>query len=153
VNFVVKGFMKRPVIITIVSVLCCTAAVYLCAIAATLLIRPGTFSLMSANQLMYGMELAGPFMMLLFGLGYAAVGWGLLRLHNWSRIVVILLMIISVGSLVPKISMAELGLPIFGYGLQIAVRVALGWYLAASPAALDAFARKSRPRIAPDSHE
>jgi len=44
--------------------------------------------------------------------------------------------------LVPKISMAELGLPILWYGLQIALRVAAGWYLAQAPSVLDAITEK-----------
>jgi hypothetical protein len=54
-----------------------------------------------------------------------------------------LVMVISVGSLVPRISMAELGVPVLWYGLQIALRVAVGWYLAQAPAVVDAFAAKS----------
>jgi hypothetical protein len=50
--------------------------------------------------------------------------------------------VVSVASLVPKISMAELGAPILWYGLQLALRVAVGWYLAQAPAIVDAFARK-----------
>jgi hypothetical protein len=38
--------------------------------------------------------------------------------------------------------MAELGVPILLYGLQIALRVAIGWYLAQAPAVIDAFAAK-----------
>lgn len=148
---VVKGLMRRPVTITIVALVCCGIAVYLWVIAAILLIRPGTFSLMSGSQFMYGLELAGPFMMLLFGLGYAVVGWGLFRLHNWARAVVILLMIIRVAALVPKISMAELGIPLFWYGLQISVTVAIGMYLAQSQSVIDAFAQKT-PRIETDPH-
>ena len=101
---------------------------------------------------MYGLELAGPFMMLLFGVGYAVVGWGLFRLHNWARVVVILLMIISVASLVPRISMAELGIPLFGYGVQIALRAALGFYFASAPSVMDAFARQSTPQNLTDLH-
>ncbi len=85
--------------------------------------------------------------MLLFGIGYAAVGWGLLRLHNWARVIVILLMIISVASLVPKISMAALGIPLLWYGLRIALRAALAFYFASAPSVVDAFAKKSAPRI------
>jgi hypothetical protein len=61
-------------------------------------------------------KLARPFMMLLAGTGYAIVGWGLFGLHNWDRVVVMLLMILRVAALVPKISMVQLGVPI--YGLQ-----------------------------------
>ena len=92
---------------------------------------------------MYGLELAGPYMMLLFGGGYALIAWGLFRLRNWARWAAMLVIVLGVIPLVPEISMAELGFPIFWYGLQIALRVAVGWYLAQAPSVLDAFAGKS----------
>ncbi len=92
---------------------------------------------------MYGLELAGPYMALLFATGYALVGWGLLRLHNWARWLAMLVMVLGVASLVPRISMAELGVPLLWYGLQIALYVAAGWYLAQAPAVVDAFAGRS----------
>jgi len=139
--------VQRPVLITVLSLLFIAVAVYLWVLAATLLISPGTLSLIAGSRFMYGLELAGPYMILLFGTGYAVVGWGLFRLHNWARVIVILVMIIGVASLVPKISMARLGFPIFWYGLQIALRVALAWYLAQAPSVVDAFAAKAEPRI------
>lgn len=147
--------MHRPVVVTIVSLLLCAAALYLWIVGTTLLIWPGTLSLMSGNQLMHGLELAGPFMMLLFGTGYALVGWGMFRLHNWARVIVILLLVIGVGALVPKISMAELGVPVLWYGLQIALRVALGWYLAQGSSVIDAFSKKRHgsTRILTDKSE
>jgi len=86
-------------------------------------------------------------MMLLGGCVYALVAWGLFRLHNWARRIAMLVMVISVAPLIPKISMAELGVPILWYGLQIALRVAIGWYLAQAPAVIDAFTAKPQPRI------
>lgn len=135
--------MQRPLVVTIISLLLCTAALYLWIVGTTLLVWPGTISLMSGNQLMHGLELAGPFMMLLVGTGYAFVGWGLFRLHKWARVVTILLMILRVAALVPRISMAQLGVPILWYGLQIAASVAAGWYLAQAPSVIDAFAAQA----------
>lgn len=91
---------------------------------------------------MYGQELAGPYMILLFGFGYALIGWGLFRLQNWARWAAMLVMVVGVAALVPRISMAELGLAVFWYGFQIALRVAVGWYLAQAPSVIDAFARQ-----------
>ena len=54
-----------------------------------------------------------------------------------------LVMVVGIAWLVPKISMAELGVPVFWYGLQIALRAAAAWYLAQAPAVIDAFAGKS----------
>ena len=136
--------MKRPLGITVIALLFCGVGVYLWVVGATLLISPGTLSLMAGRQFMYGWELAGPYMALLFGAGYVLVGWGLFRLHNWARWGAMAVMVIGVAWLVPQISMAQLGVPIFAYGLQIALRVALGWYLAQAPAVVDAFATKQR---------
>src|SRR5579883_1562914 len=77
--------MQRPALITVISFLFIAAAVYLWVLGATLLISPGTLSLVAGKRFMYGLELAGPYMILLFGTGYAIVGWGLFRLHNWAR--------------------------------------------------------------------
>lgn len=135
--------MQRPVLITVVSLFFGAAAIYLGTLAAVLLISPGALSLMSGRYLMYGLELAGPYMMLLFGAGYALVGWGLFRLRNWARWIAMLIMVIGVASLVPRISMAELGVPVFWYGFQIALRAALAWYLAQAPTVIDAFTAKT----------
>jgi hypothetical protein len=98
---------------------------------------------MAGKYFLYGLELAGPYMMLLGGCAYVLVAWGLFRLRNWARWMAMLVMVISVASLIPKISMAELGVPVLWYGLQIALRVAVGWYLAQAPAVIDAFTAKA----------
>jgi hypothetical protein len=135
--------MQRPFLITAISLLFCAVGAYLWILGATLLISPGTLSMMAGRHFMYGLELAGPYMILLFGSGYAIVGWGLFRLRNWARWIAMLVMVIGVASLVPKISMAELGVPVFWYGLQIALRVALAWYLAQAPTVIDAFTART----------
>ncbi len=132
----------RPTGITVISVLFSLAAVYLWTIGVVKLIAPEAISLMSGAQLMYGLELAGPYMALLVGTGWALVGWGLFRLHNWGRWAAMLVMVVGIAWLVPRISMAELGAPVFWYGLQIALRAAAAWYLAQAPAVIDAFAGK-----------
>jgi|SRR5579859_4588450 len=134
--------MQRPIGVTIIAILFCAAGAYLWVLGATLLISPGTWPLTAGSRFMYGLELAGPYMILLFGTGYALIGWGLFRLHNWARWAAMAVMVLAVYALVPGISMAVLGLQLFWYGLQIALRVAVGWYLAQSPAVVDAFAGK-----------
>ena len=135
--------MQRPTLVTILSLLSYAAAVYLWALAAIVWVAPAALPLMAGRYFMYGLELAGPYMILLFGAGYAVIGYGLFRLQNWARWATMLVMVLGVASLVPKISMAELGLPIFWYGFQIAMRVAIGWYLAQAPGVLEAFAAKT----------
>jgi hypothetical protein len=134
--------MQRPRGVIVVAALSAIAALYLWTLAVILLISPGAISLMAGKYFLYGLELAGPYMILLGGCVYAIVAWGLFHLHNWARWIAMLIMVISVASLIPKISMAELGVPVLWYGLQIALRVAVGWYLAQAPAVLDAFAAK-----------
>jgi hypothetical protein len=137
------ALLPRPAGVTVISVLFFLAAIYLWTIGVVKLLAPEAISLMSGAQLMYGLELAGPYMAMLVGSGYALVGWGLFRLHNWARWAAMLVMVVAVASLVPKISMAELGVPVIWYGLQIALRAAVAWYLAQAPAVVDAFAGKT----------
>ena len=133
----------RPSGVTAISVVFGLAALYLWTIGVVKWVAPNAISLMSGAQLMYGLELAGPYMALLVGAGWALVGWGLFRLHNWAHWAAMLVMVVGVAWLVPKISTAELGVPMFWYGLQIALRAATAWYLAQAPAVIDAFAGKS----------
>ena len=93
---------------------------------------------------MYGLELAGPYMALLVGCGWALVAWGLFRLHRWARWAAMLVVTLGIGWLVPKISAAEIGWPLLWYGLQIAIRAAAAWYLAQAPAVVEAFAAKQK---------
>jgi hypothetical protein len=134
--------MERPPGVTGISALFLLAAIYLWAIGAVKLLAPNAISLMRGAPFMYGLELAGPYMTLLVGSGYALVGWGMWRLHNWARWCAMAVMVLGVAALVPRISMAELGAPILLYGLQIALRVAVGWYLAQAPAVTDSFMNK-----------
>ena len=135
--------MQRPAGVTAIAALFGLAAIYLWTIGMVKLLAPNAISLMSGASLMYGLELAGPYMALLVGTGWALVGWGLFRLHNWARWAAMLVMTIGIAWLVPKISMAEIGVPILWSGLQIAWRAAAAWYLAQAPAVIDSFARKS----------
>jgi len=134
--------MQRPAVVTAISALFVLAAIYLWTIGVVKLFAPNAVSLMAGRHFMYGLELAGPYMTLLVGAAYALVGWGLFRLHNGARWAAMLVMVLGVASLVPMISMAELGVPILWCGLQIALRVAVGWDLAQAPAVVDAFAAK-----------
>ncbi len=135
--------MQRPAGVTIIAAVFFAAGLYLLIVGLTQLISPGTISLMAGKQLMYGLQLAGPFMALVIGAGYALTAWGLLRLNKFARWAAMGVMAIGIGWLVPKISMAELGIPVFWFGLQIALRVAVAWYLSQAPSVVDAFAGKA----------
>src|SRR5580692_785717 len=98
--------MQRPAGVTVIFVLFVSAAIYLWTIGLVKLAAPNAISLMSGAQLMYGLELAGPYMAVLVGAGWALVGWGLFRLHNWARWAAMLVMVVGIAWLVPKISVA-----------------------------------------------
>ena len=134
--------MQQPKGVLAIAALFAVAALYLCAIAAIRLISAGAISLMSAKYFLYGLELAGPFMILIGSAVYGIVAYGLIRLQNWARWCAMLIIAFSLAPLVPKISMAELGVPVLWYGLQIALRVAAAWYLAQAPSVIDGFTGK-----------
>ncbi|HEX4784776.1 MAG TPA: hypothetical protein VH350_10560 [Candidatus Sulfotelmatobacter sp.] len=131
--------MQRPAVVTAISTLFFLAAIFLWTVGVVKLLAPNAVALMSASPFTFGLELAGPYMVLLVGTGWAVIGWGLFRVRNWARWAAMALMVVSVASLVPKISQAELGMPLLWYGLQIAVRAAAAWYLAQAPAVIDSF--------------
>jgi hypothetical protein len=134
--------MQRPAIVTAISALFLLAAIFLWTVGVAKLFAPNAVSLMSASPFMYGLELAGPYMVLLVGAGWALVGWGLFRLHNWARWTAMAVMVVGVASLVPRISQAEIGAPLLWCGLQIALYAAAGWYLAQAPAVIESFNSK-----------
>lgn len=137
--------MSRARGITAISVVFFLAGLFLWTIGVARLLAPGLISLMMGRPLMYGLELAGPYMALLVGSGYALVGWGLFRLQRWARWAAMMMMAVGIGLLVPAVSAAasDFGWPLLWNGLQIMVRAAVAWYLAQSPAVLDAFRKSS----------
>ena len=115
--------------IAIIFALC---AVYLGIIGLLVLFRPGSVSMTAGAPLLFGLELAGPYMFLLMALVGGAVAWGLVTLNNITRHVAVLIAICGVVMLIPPVSAATalvqpralaLG------GLGIIVRVIIVWYL------------------------
>jgi len=89
--------MQRPTFLIVIAALFALAALYLWTIAAILLISPGAISLMAGKHFLFGLQLAGRYMMLLGGSVYAMVAWGLFRLQNWARWIAMLVMVISMA--------------------------------------------------------
>ena len=69
--------MQRPSGVTVISILFFAAAIYLWTIGVVKLVAPDAITLMSGAQFTYGLELAGPYMAFLIGIGYALVAVGL----------------------------------------------------------------------------
>ena len=71
--------VARPAGVLVIAILFLAVCVYLCGIGAAMLIRPGLVSIALGAPLLFGLELAGPYMFLLLGAVGGLIGWGLLR--------------------------------------------------------------------------
>ena len=63
---------------------------------------------MLGAPLLYGLELAGPYMFLLIGTFGVLIGWGLLRLNNWARWTAIAAALIGVEMLAGRLRRGRL---------------------------------------------
>ena len=121
---------------------------YLAVAGVLMLVRPGAISMSAGAPLLFGLELAGPYMFLLMALLGGGVAWGLLQLNNIIRHLALLIAIAGIVMLVPPVSaataMARPKALAFG-GLGIIVRVMVAWYLSRGEVA-DQF--KAPPRTA-----
>jgi hypothetical protein len=123
---------SKPTGVRAVATLFALCAVYLLITGGFMLIRPGTISMAAGAPLLFGLELAGPYMFLLAALVGAAVAWGLIELNNLARRIAILIAIAGIVMLVPPVSAATVmvqpkALAIGALG--IIVRVMVAWYL------------------------
>jgi hypothetical protein len=116
-------------VIAAVFALC---GIYLPVLGTLMLIRPGTISMTAGAPLLFGLELAGPYMFLLTGLVAITVAFGLIKLNNIIRHAATLIAIAGIVMLVPPVSaatvMANLKALAVG-GLGIIIRVIVAWYL------------------------
>jgi hypothetical protein len=133
-----RALSSIPSGVAAIGIVFLLAAAYLSLIGVVMLASPGAVSMALGAPLLNGLELAGPYMFLLMaGIG-ALVGWGLLRLNNWSRRTAALAAMIGIVMLVPSVSSSVVTLQ-FGNlawgGLGIIVRVMIIWYLYQAPVA------------------
>ena len=116
-----------------IAALYALCAIYLGITGALMLVRPGTISMSAGAPLLFGLELAGPYMFLLTALAGAAVAWGLLKLNNITRHVAMLIAIAGIVMLAPAVSAATAAANVKALipgGAGIIVRVLVAWYLA-----------------------
>jgi hypothetical protein len=86
--------------------------------------------------LLFGLELAGPYMFLLLGAVGGLIGWGLLWTNGWARRAAALVAIIGIALLVPRVSGDLIAMQFENLavgGFQIMVRVIVAWYLYQGP--------------------
>ena len=107
-------------------------AAYLAVVGLFMLVRPGTLSMAAGAPLLFGLELAGPYMFLLMAVLGGGVAWGLLELNNIVRHAAMLIAITGIVMVVPSVSSASVMIQpkalILG-GIGIIVRVMVAWYL------------------------
>jgi len=128
-----------------IAALFALCALYLAVTGSLMLVRPGTVSMSAGAPLLFGLELAGPYMFLLVAVAGAGVAWGLMELNNIVRHVATLIAITGIVMLVPSVSSATAMVQpkalVFG-GLGIIVRVIVAWYLSRGEVA-DSFRRSA----------
>jgi hypothetical protein len=122
-----------PTGVRAIAALYALCGIYLAITGTFMLVRSGAVPMSAGAPLLFGLELAGPYMFFLMAAAAAAVAWGLLRLNNITRHVAQLIAITGIVMLVPSVSdavaMANLKALIPG-GLGIIVRVLVAWHLA-----------------------
>jgi hypothetical protein len=115
-----------------VAALFALCGMYLGIAGLLMLLRPGLLGMSAGAPLLFGLELAGPYMFLLMAAVGGGIAWGLIKRNNLVRHAAILIAIAGVVMLVPPVSAAAMMVQAkalaFG-GLGIIVRVMVAWYL------------------------
>jgi len=115
-----------------IAALFALCGIYLGITGALMLVRPGTISMSAGAPLLFGLELAGPYMFLLTAIVAGGVAWGLVELKNIVRHAAMLIAIAGIVMLVPPVSAATVMVQpkalAFG-GLGIIVRAMVARYL------------------------
>jgi hypothetical protein len=123
---------------------------YLGILGTLMLASPGAIPMSAGAPLLFGLELAGPYMFLLMALAGGAVAFGLLKRNNITRHVAMLIAITGIVMLVPPVSAATVMTNVkllAESGLGIIIRVIVAWYLARA----ETVEEFRRPRRNPDS--
>ncbi len=94
----------------------------------------------------YGLTLFSPYLSLLFGVVWIVTGWNLLRLRNWARWIIMLLL--AIGSAFAAVTMLTANVPfswriVFNW-CEITIRAAAAFYLASSSTVVEAFTRREQ---------
>jgi len=115
-----------------IAALFALCGIYLGIVGGLMLVRPGAVSMSAGAPLLFGLELAGPYMFLLMAVVGGGVAWGLVELNNIVRHAALLIAITGIVMLVPSVSAATVMVQpkaLASGGLGIIVRVIVAWYL------------------------
>jgi hypothetical protein len=140
--------MARPLGVTVIASLFLMAGIYLCSIAAAILVEPRAVQVLRDAPFVLGLRQVSPYVTLLIGAIWALVAWGLFRLRDWARFTATLMLAIGVAW---ALSMLLLGRTRFGWQVlaacpEIALRAAAVVYLLA-PTVMDSFRTNSRRSV------
>jgi len=128
-----------------IAALFALCAIYLAIAGGVMLVSPGTISMSAGAPLLFGLELAGPYMFLLMAVAGGGVAWGLIELKNIVRHAAMLIAIAGIVMLVPSVSAATVMVQpkaLAVGGLGIIVRVIVVLYLSRAEVA-DEFRRSA----------
>jgi len=123
------------------------AGVYLCSIAAVLIIVPKAVSTTRTMPYVFALKTISPYPTLAFGVLWFAIAWGLLRLRDWARFAASLFMGIGAVWAIPILVFKKHATWVIVVGsVEIVLRACAVWYLM-SPAIIDAFNTKDRESL------
>ena len=115
-----------------IAALFALCGIYLASAGLLMLARPGLISMAAGAPLLFGLEVAGPYMFLLIAVAAGGIAWGLMRLNNIMRHAAIIAACAGIVMLVPPVSGAVVMVqfkPLVLGGLGIIIRVIVAWYL------------------------
>jgi hypothetical protein len=121
-----------PAGVRAIAALFALCGAYLAIIGGVMLLIPGTISMSAGAPLLFGLELAGPYMFLLMAALAGGIAWGLAKRKNIARRIASLVAIAGVVMLVPSVSAATVMVQpkaLAVGGLGIIIRVMVAWYL------------------------
>ena len=121
-----------PAGVRAIAALFALCGAYLAIAGLIILVQPGVISMTVGAPLLFGLELAGPYMFLLVALVAGAIAWGLVRKVNVARHAAVLAAVAGIVMLVPPVSAAVVMVQptsLVMDGLGIILRVAAAWYL------------------------
>ncbi|MGA9526757.1 MAG: hypothetical protein WBS24_01445 [Terriglobales bacterium] len=115
-----------------IAALFALCAIYLACAGVVMLVQPGLISIAAGAWLLFGLELAGPYMFVLMAMAGLAVAFGLIKLNNITRHVAMLIAITGIVMIAPSVSDAVVQANVKALvagGLGIIVRVIVAWHL------------------------
>jgi hypothetical protein len=115
-----------------IATLFALCGLYLAVLGLLMLARPGLIGMAMGAPLLFGLELAGPYMFLVMAFVSGGMAFGLARRINLVRHAAILAAAAGIVMLVPSVSAAVVMVQpaaLAWGGLGIVVRVMIAWYL------------------------